>query len=735
MKEGISPIVGMLAQDSPAALPLVTTNVVVGPWERGLNRRANLASTLTDSETAEVNNLIDRRYESAERQTDDMALRMEQLERMYRAEWEESTHYDEEHIYLAKGREALQVVSAFLYGMVSQLPKLVEFQPTPRNLHHVLPMWRQAKLAEALTNYYFDDIWKIRHTVIRDFIKVFLKFPSAHIRVDYHESAHDPDLRFKVVDRALQYIDPHAHRASEAKWWIEKEFWERSAVQEMFDRGHWHRPYDLPDMVPSVMMTGTDDAVMRRFFGSNYNSNIPVETDDLVEVWIYRQAQVKGLDDRYAVRLGGLGGWLVRYGPNPFPGPEIPYCGDSFDRHEWQIDGHGLLEMHEALQEVINTVLNLRLDDLRESVWSPAMVPEDLITDQTIQDIEDRQKLIRGNKEVIQWYAQNKIRLQDLFSKLPINDKESTHLYQDLAFLLGQNQQVGHSSDVFRGQTPSKVTTAQEIQEALTNNQGVFRPAFMSVMTTIEEAAQITTAYFRNRDFFGEERIILATGGRYQDVVKAWDVNQDGVRAAAVKFDDMNVDMTISAINGADAMLSRTFKAAVIKEMLASIGQVEGLFEELRDRFDFVPLIIDLFRSVSSDIDQFERSDEDAAKIAKARMDRQRQAQAQQIETESLAARAIEGAKSEREVRSIQTRASADAAKEAAKMSQDFANQLKLIVAQEGAQMRREVQLMLQEHLQKMQEMRLEQKLEIEAQTQGADAAVGAGQSEVKTSK
>jgi hypothetical protein len=725
----------LIPREAKAALPMVQSSKVV-QFPRLMqqqNRRENLLPTLSQTEIETINTLIDRRYEAASPITDEMAVKMDRLEAMYRGEWLDASHDEEEHIYLAKAREALQVVHAFLYGMVLQVPKLVSFRPTPTSLVQVTPMWRSAKLGEALTNYYFEDIWDIRHGVLRDFIKMFLKFPVGILRVDYLESDVQPDLRFTLCDRALQYIDPHCHRIKDAGWWIEKEFWSRSAIEEMFATGHWDRPPDLPDSLPTLISTGTDDAILRRFFGSRHNSNIPVESDDLVEVWFYRQARGRGIDDVYAVKLGGIGGWLVRYGPNPFPGPDIPYCGDSFDRHEFQVDGHGLLEMHEALQEIINTVLNLRLDDLRESLWSPVGLPANLVTEQTKEDIEDRQKFVRFNQDLLEQMRERGVRLGDLIEKIPINDKESTHLYQDLAFLLGQNQSVGHSSDVFRGQTPSKVTTAQEIQEALSNNQGVFRPAFMSIMKTVEDAAQIALSYFRDPDFFGEERIILATGGRYQDVIRQWDVDDGDVRAAAVRFDDMQVDVSINAINGADAMMARTFRAAVVKEMLASIGQVDGMFEELRDRFDFVPLIIELFRDVVTDIDSIERSEEEAQQRAQNRMQQQQQQTAQGIQLEALRARAQEEAKGAREQQTIQVRASADAARDAMRLDKETANAIREIVAEANATERKELRLMFQEHLLELQRMQEEQRLEIEAQTKGADSKVGPGQQEVKS--
>ncbi len=726
------------AATTAAATPMVSKNVVTGPWgrrQRGINRRANEVPNMDQMAIMEVNNLIDRRFESAEQQTNFQAQRMEELEKMYNAEWANKEHDEEEHVFLAKGREALQVVGAFMFGMVMQLPKLVEFLPAPTRLNQMQGMWRSAKLSESLVNHYFEDRWNFRNTILRDFIKTFLKFPTALIRVDYLETESDPDLRFTVVDRALQYIDPHAHTVKEAKWWIEKEFWPRAEVEAMFEKGHWHRPREMPDMVPTLLSSSTSDVVLRRFFGGNYNSNVPVEADDQVEVWKYRQRRTIGIEDRYAVRIGGLGGWLVRYGSNPFPGPDIPYCGDSFDRHEWQVDGKGLLEMHEALQEIINTVLNLRLDDLREGNWSPTLVPEELITQQTKDDLEDRQKLVRVNGDLVKAFLEKGGRLESLFAKLPVNDKESMHLYQDLGFLLGQSNEAGHSSDVFRGQTPSKVTTAQEIQEALTSNQGAFKPAFMGVMQVVEDVAAIAAEYLRNPDFFGEERVLIATGGRYADVVKQWDFEEDDVRAAAVTFDDMSVNVTISAVNGADAMLSRTFRAAVVKEMLASIGQVDGMFDELRDRFDFVPLIIELFRSAVSDVDKFERSPAEVTKIREERGQQNQQKMAQQVEIESLSARATEQARSEREVTSIQTRATADAAKTSAKQSQEHENKLEEILAKSRADTRSDIALAFQEHANKIAQMREEQRLEIEALKQGLNSQVGPGQGEVKTSQ
>ena len=727
-------LMGTMAGESSKVRGLVSRdNVTYLAPLREQARQWNWLPDMSIAAIEEVNNTIDRRYESAAPVTDAQSEKMERLERLYNGEWENKEHEDEERIFLAKGREALQVVSAFLYGMLLQVPKLLEFRPAPTTLIGLKEAWRSAKLSEALTNYHFDDLWKIRHTVLRDYTKVFLKFSTGIIRTDYFPSMTQPDLRFAVVDRALQFFDPYAHKIKECKWWIEKEFWERSAVEDMFKMGHWIRPKDLPDIVPSVMSTASNDATLRRFFGSIAIGTPSIEADELVEVRKYIQAPGRGLEHRYACQLGGTGGWLVGYGPNPSPYKGIPYSGDSFDRHEWQIDGKGLLEMHQALNEVINTLLNLRLDDVKQNIWSPSIVPEDLINDQTLDDIENRAKLVRGDKDVIASYVQLGKRLQDYVMPLPINAKSSEAVYQDIAFAMGQSDRAGHSGDVFRGQSPSKVTTAQEIHEVLSNNQGVFQPAFMSIMQVVEDMGEIANAYFRNPDFYGEERIMLATGGRYEDVVKQWDFDSDGLRAARVSFDQMNQDVTIRATNGAEAMLARTFKAAVVKDLIASIGQVEGLFPELQDRFDLVPIIIDMFRGVVADVDSFERTPEQIKQRQEERAQRSQQGLAQQTQLATLAARAKEEAKADGQIKAAQGAAAAEASRDALRISQESEAKMRELLAEHSAAERHELRVLLLEHVHTMKEMMLEQKLEIEAAKAAPKSSVGGGGNRVNT--
>lgn len=698
---------------SPQVAPLVTkSNVIYLPGQKQRIASWNQVPKMTIEELNAVRLLLDRRYQSADKITVMQAERMFKQEKMYNAEFINKEHEDAEHIYLAKAREALQVVHAFLYGMVLQVPKLLEFRPAPTSLIGLEDKWRSAKLSEALTNYYFDDLWKIRHNVIPDFIKVLLKFSVGIVRTDYFETDTQPDLRFTVVDRALQHIDPNAHRIKDCKWWIETEFWERSAVEEMFRMGYWAKPFGMPDLMPSIFGSGVNNDTLKRFFGDVSQNVLAVESDQLVEVRFYRQAPIKGLDHRYAVQLGGTGGWVVAYGPNPFPSKEMPYSGDSFDRHEWQIDGHSLLDMHASLNEVINTLLNLRLDDVRQNLWNPRGVPAEMIDDQTLSDIESRSKFVRLNQAFTEGIINAGRKLSDYSVELGINAQATSPVYQDIAFLLGQSNQAGHAGDVFRGQSPKKVTTAQEIHEVLSNNQGAFQPAFMSIMQVIEDMGQTANSYFRNRDFYGEERIMLATGGRYQDVVKKWDLESPDFRAASVSFDQMNTDVTVRATNGAEALLARTFRASVVKELIASIGQVEGLFPELQDRYDMAPLVMEMFRGTVTDIDKFERTPEQVAQRQQERKQGQKQAQAEQIQLEALQARAAVEAKTKGQVDVIQARGQVEAARDAASLNQESEARLRQMLLEHSVEERAKLKEMLFAHIQEMQKMILDAKLE-----------------------
>src|SRR3990167_2368933 len=340
--------------ESPRVKAATEGNAVVVHAERRFNRRGNWVPTMSAQEIAEARTIFQTRFQAAKLKTDAVATKMEGWEAQYQGQWQDDVHVDEEHIFLGKTRERVQTVGSFLHGMTLQVPRLVEFMPAPQSLVGLEEMWRRAKLKEALQAYYFDDIWKVRHTVLPDYIKTFLKFTTGIVKVDYYEDASKPDLRFQVLDRALQYPDPYARRMRDAEWWIDREFWSRASVEDMFRSGHWHRPQDFPDQAPSAAISSTSSQALRRLYGDNLDSAVPVSADELVTVDHYYVGPTRSRAELYGVVVGGESGWLVRYGPSPWAYKGIPMRGGSFDPHEWYIDGTGLVAMRTATQEIIN---------------------------------------------------------------------------------------------------------------------------------------------------------------------------------------------------------------------------------------------------------------------------------------------------------------------------------------------------------------------------------------------
>src|SRR3990167_2942356 len=222
--------------------------------------------------------------------------------------------------------------------------------------------------------------------------------------------------------------------------------------------------------------------ILNRFYGKNVSSQFSVREDDQVEIWDYWQAPIKGIEDVYAVIIRGEGGKLARYGRNPFPYKGIPYRAKSYDPHEYQPDGIGLLEQYRPVQEVVNNFLNMRIKDVRENIISPIATAGNLITAQTQEDQRNGQKIWRLSEELLEMAKDPAFDIRKQFVELPIRTSTQELLTADLPFILGQGKETTSISDVFRGQNPQSGATLGQIQEQLSRNQGVFRPIYMNVM-------------------------------------------------------------------------------------------------------------------------------------------------------------------------------------------------------------------------------------------------------------
>src|SRR3990167_3211548 len=397
------------------------------------NDRANLVRGMSEEDKMRAVSIITSRRETAREQTDLIAAKMDKWEKQYNGEWQSPT-IDDEKIFLPKTREQVQVIYAYIMLLVSQLDPLVTMRPQVSSIWASKEEYRRAKVAEALNDYYFDDIWKIRDDVFPRWLKAFLKHTIAVWKVTYREDAFLPDLKIDVVDRSLLDIGPTARDLRDARWIIERYYLPRSEVQQRIDDGHWTLRADLYDKV----MHNTaqiSDVNLRRFYGENFNSQYSVDEDELIECWDYWQAPVKGLDDAYAVILGGEGGELVRYGRNPYQYKGLPYRGKSYDPNEFRPDGTGLGEQYRPIQEVVNNFLNLPLTDVRKKIIRPAAATGRFITAQTQQDFKDGHKIVQLSDEVLEASRDSAFDLRKHFVELPIGTSTEQLLVADLPFV------------------------------------------------------------------------------------------------------------------------------------------------------------------------------------------------------------------------------------------------------------------------------------------------------------
>lgn len=595
--------------------------------------RVNMVPRMDFSKKQEVTSIIDARYQTARQQTDKIAAQMEKEDKQYNAEWQDPS-IDDEKIFLPKTREFVQTVYAYVMLLVSQLDPLVTMQPQVSSIWASNEEYRRAKVAEALVDYHFDDLWKLRDDVFPRWLKAFLKHSMAIWKVTYREDSFFPDLKIDVVDRSLMYIDPIARDIREARWVIERYFLPKSEVEQRIKDGHWHLAREVADRVMHNTVQ-IDEANLRRFYGDNFNSQFSVEEDELIEVWDYWQAPVKGLDDVYAVVLGGEDGELVRYGRNPFPYKGLPYRAKSYDPDEFRPDGTSLVEQYRPIQEVVNNFLNMRLTDVRKNIIRPVAATGRFITAETQDDFKDGHKIVRLSEEVMDAAKDPAFDLRKHFVELPIGTSTQELLIGDLPFILGQGKETANVSDVFRGQAPPHQATLGQVQEQLNRNQGVFRPIYMQVMRGFEELAEICMEYFKDPDYFPAPRIIQIIGeNRYKDVLAGWHNPGGSMFIREITADEMDVDVTVDAVNGADALASRTFLITSLEQIFQSIGQIPELFNELREEMDFSRVVELMLNASGHDIEGIRMSPE--AKQDKARERDMMQKQALSMQAQML---------------------------------------------------------------------------------------------------
>jgi hypothetical protein len=571
----------------------------------------NYVMQLSLGEKRDILDAITQRYRSAETVTNSISNEINKAERQFNMLFSDETDEfadkasDDTKIYLGKTLEQIQIVDAHLDSLTSQLDPLASFSPELTGMYHPKEAFKRSKAKEAVTDFYLrkngfkDEIlprWRMN----------FLKHPSAYIRVTYKQSKHAPDIKLDVIDRGTLYIDPSIQTANikDAGWVIEKTLYTRRAVDENIRDGYWHvSDYDF-DRMQSTIAAESDDTFQRLFGTYNRNTNAKHEQDEYIEIWHYFQSDQQGEEHAYGVVLGGIEGILVRWGGNPFPYKGIPYRGKSYIQHQSKIDGISLARQTRAIQEIANTFLNLRIDDVLENVKRRIFVNEAIVGDNTLTDYADNQKMIRLSEDFFKEFgASAGFNIKNYMFEQGSADS-TQHLLNDMAYFEQQGKETTSINDVFRGANPQSGATLGQVQLQLNQAVGVFRPVFSKEMRIIEEVAEIVSEYFKDPDFFGPPRMLSFLGNNaYAEVIPTFQYDEEiGQTYGVASAEEMDVDTNIDVMNRADHIATRQLRQALEDQFMESMRHHPELMKNMATDINFSKMFTNRLGALGEDI-------------------------------------------------------------------------------------------------------------------------------------
>src|SRR4030042_3479089 len=227
--------------------------------------RENIVTRMDHGARLEAQGIIRERIDTAADQTNEMKSLMHKLDMQDDGLFQDDRGDDEERFFLPKSREDLDIIYAFLLDTVTQLNPLVSIWPKLANLYTPDIEWKKCKMAEALIQFYFNDVWRIRDNQFPIWLRHFLLYPSAYYKISYMETDYEPDLKLDVVNRDLLYIDPFAKRAEDSQWIGERWFATKHEVMERINRGDWHIPeQDLSTFEQHMTIGNTTDDELSR---------------------------------------------------------------------------------------------------------------------------------------------------------------------------------------------------------------------------------------------------------------------------------------------------------------------------------------------------------------------------------------------------------------------------------------------------------------------------------------
>ena len=634
---------------SRTTLPLVTADDVKSERIYFKSDRENIVRRMDHGAKLEAMHVIRQRYESAMQQTHKMRDLMANWDLQYKSVFANADGEDEDRIFLPKTRESINTVRAFILGIVSRMNPIVTMQPQLQEAATIWATqdeWRRAKVAEALVQFYFSDVWKIIDDVFPRWLTHFLKYSMAIFKVSYYETDYDPDLLLDVIDRAFLYIDPNVNRLDQSRWIIEEYYIPKTEVKERIDRGDWYVSEDEKPHVAGTTASNIHDVNLQRYFGENFEKTTTIQEDEMVQCFDYWQYPRDGLGDFYATVIGGIDGVLVRYGRNPFPFKGCNYVASSFNPDD-RPDGQGMCELQEPFQTVLNTFLNFRLDDVRKNIQRASFVPAQMVDTQTQQDLADGNSIVRINPNFLEQIINNGGDINKFIGELP-SGTSTIELFKDLEWILGQSRESSNTPEVFQGFNVKSGTPLGIVQEQLNRTVGSFQPVVRQVMRAFERIADIMIHYFKSPEFFPTSRIVTITGqNRYEDAIAGWhEIPGTNSRVREVSPDEMaNVNVTFNAVNTADAFAARTLQAATIERILQSIGQSPEIAKEVSDNISFPRLVEQMLMVGGHDINGLMLTPEE--KQIRKEQQQQEQQQQMQMQQQMLEAQQVMAQKME----------------------------------------------------------------------------------------
>jgi len=691
------------------------------PADRTRMKKGNLVPNMTGGEYQNTFERILDRYREAQPITEVVAQEIERAERQFEGLFDDQRIYetpgdDDRRIFARKTTEHVQVVYSHMDNLTGQLTPLLTMTPSVSGKLPLEEQFKRAKVKELLTNFYMDKT-KFKQDPLSRWRWNFLKHPSAFLRVTYQTDENRPDIKIDVVDRGALYIDTTITDGDikNAGWVIERDWIPEYYAMQMIEEGHYHVPMGITGHGTfngrsnhgTYNSRSSGDEIVTRLTGrlNNFPLRIGEDGDRLIERWHYWQADRRGQPHAYGVMLGGVGGQLVLYGGNPYPYKGIPYRGKAYLRHPYRVDGQSLAMQLRSIQEIYNTFLNLRIDDVLENVKRRIFVMESLFDENTKKDHDDDSKYVRFNDAFMQRMLEQGHGLKDFMFE-PNTGDSTQHLLSDLQFLNSEGKEATSISDVFRGQNPQSGATLGQVQEQLFRALGVFRPIFMQEMTMIEEVGEIICAYFEDEEFFGEDRIAQIIGpNRYKDTVSGFHTDQaSGVSARLVSADEMDVDVSIDVTNQADAKASRTMELSAIFGTLEHLRHHPELTKEAMKEINFPALLQRVLQNSGQDVEAITYTPEQQ----KQRAQQQEQEKQKAIQEQMQMAQAQEKMKAQGKAMIEQQKVQGQMALHKSEVSASLESRMAEIVAKETAQRQSKMEELQMKHQSDMEQMQQE---------------------------